>query len=1191
LIEIFFEYQFLTMDCPVLPKVFSAISVVDVDTILGCTDAELRPVLSCLVRMSLIAPMDHSTTCLQGRTAVLQVLSRIELVNSIVALLSIDFHSLELDVKKEQQLKQKLGGSPGESILISNITTGPALEFERSDPTRKLRLVLSELMTIMVKEDGQAIPEKIILKSSELFDHKVYLNEVCDVLAIALAELPALLQPKEVCEALLSVKHGPEIICHIVANQADCFLHVCFHLLAGQGTQQEDDEENIRQEALILLARMCPSYALTLRSRCVDELKMPDLAILLTLEHGDFQTQENDIVEFMTGLLLGGGQQAKTTWMSQYIRNAQKRKCHALTLLRQELTRRLGSILSQCSDKKLPGNIVMETSYLLRLFCALRGIAGMKFLEDEINLLLEVITRHPPATPAGVKLVSLGLSMLIAFNSLISTPVHEKQATDWIRWLVREEAYFESVSGCAGSFGEMLLLIAINFHAGQLSAIVDLVQQTISIKVTVRTNTITRMKQIFINDIFPESTVAAHAVKVPVTHNLSAEIQGFLPVHCMHQLLKSRVFSKHKVSIKSWIYKQICSAASPLHPVLPSLIEAYVQSILVPPSHRTVHTDQLNQPLSEQEIRDVFSKVVIDKLSGVGNLSLSGATPTSRAAPLGGSRRDSRQLSPSKPQSRQRKERTVEDNLCMQICVLYYILLYEDVRLANMKNILSSGRKVIKYSAELLAELPVKFLLSAAETNQGRLEGMFPSLLRLCSTQFPHLCLVEDWIRAESVSGMRVGFGGPLSPSFLEKSLKNVTKCPARTVMALQSIQDLPASRAWDLAEVLINNIRDVIKDGVPRQVQELYRGVWMNLNSVYPRKLWLLTVNNLTPKESVISRSFSQEELSLDPLAVLRCEPKVFRSGPMLSIVLYMLKACLAASRSRLSQHLLDQQPSQLAGQTGEIEKEELKNALVLTQESAAIQILLECCVPTDAERFPPSEGGSLAHSEVGSQPPDRSKLTALQEIQSLICCYLHEAFIADPNLAKLVHFQGYPMELVPMTVAGVPSMHICLDFAPELLSQPSLDKQVFAIDLISQLSVQYSLPKSLSTARLAVNSVSTLLSVLATSTREDLILSTLPAMERVCEAFPPLTDDVISLLIQAGRMCLSSSTLGGYSSPTSVAGFASPTNYDMTSDLDNNKMSELIDMMPTTNPICEQIVKTFRTIISKTVLAKRIF
>jgi hypothetical protein len=33
-------------------------------------------------------------------------------------------------------------------------------------------------------------------------------------------------------------------------------------------------------------------------------------------------------------------------------------------------------------------------------------------------------------------------------------------------------------------------------------------------------------------------------------------------------------------------------------------------------------------------------------------------------------------------------------------------------------------------------------------------------------------------------------------------------------------------------------------------------------------------------------------------------------------------------------------------------MEKEELRNALVLTQESAAIQILLECCLPTPQER-----------------------------------------------------------------------------------------------------------------------------------------------------------------------------------------------------------------------------------------------
>ena len=34
-------------------------------------------------------------------------------------------------------------------------------------------------------------------------------------------------------------------------------------------------------------------------------------------------------------------------------------------------------------------------------------------------------------------------------------------------------------------------------------------------------------------------------------------------------------------------------------------------------------------------------------------------------------------------------------------------------------------------------------------------------------------------------------------------------------------------------------------------------------------------------------------------------------------------------------------------------------------------------------------------------------SKVSSLQEVQSLICSYLHDAFIAEPNLAKLVHFQ----------------------------------------------------------------------------------------------------------------------------------------------------------------------------------------
>lgn len=59
-----------------------------------------------------------------------------------------------------------------------------------------------------------------------------------------------------------------------------------------------------------------------------------------------------------------------------------------------------------------------------------------------------------------------------------------------------------------------------------------------------------RIKAIFTQEIFTEQVVTAHAVEVPVTPNLNMTMTGYLPVHCIHQLLKSRAFTKHKVPIK-----------------------------------------------------------------------------------------------------------------------------------------------------------------------------------------------------------------------------------------------------------------------------------------------------------------------------------------------------------------------------------------------------------------------------------------------------------------------------------------------------------------------------------------------------------------------------------------------------------------------------------------------------------------
>lgn len=90
---------------PVLPRVFSAIQNVNTKDLAMCSEKEVRPILPCLVRMSLISPLDITQECVEARKEILTILSAIESVNSIVGLLSIDFHGLEIDVRKEQQLR------------------------------------------------------------------------------------------------------------------------------------------------------------------------------------------------------------------------------------------------------------------------------------------------------------------------------------------------------------------------------------------------------------------------------------------------------------------------------------------------------------------------------------------------------------------------------------------------------------------------------------------------------------------------------------------------------------------------------------------------------------------------------------------------------------------------------------------------------------------------------------------------------------------------------------------------------------------------------------------------------------------------------------------------------------------------------------------------------------------------------
>ncbi|XP_064208392.1 integrator complex subunit 2 [Anguilla rostrata] len=1118
----------------VSPYAFEAMQKVDVVRLAALSDPELRLLLPCLVRMALCAPADQSNSWAQDKKLILRLLSGVEAVNSIVALLSVDFHALEQDARKEQQLRHKAGGSNGESVLVSQLQHGLTLEFEHSDPLRRLRLALSELLAIMNKvSDSNG---EFFLKSSELFESPVYLEEVADVLCILQAELPSLLPIVDVAEALLHVRSGDWFLCLLVANVPDSFNEVCRGLIKNGERQDEESMGGRRRtEALRQLCQMNPSQALNIRAMVVEECHLPGLGVALTLDYKPDSADDavSPLVSFVSGLLLGTNGKVRT-WFGMFIRNGQQRKRESSSVLwqmRRQLLLELVAILPRSRSTHVPNDSegdsdggsgysglreehVVKASALLRLYCALMGIAGLRPTDEEAEQLLQLMTSRPPATPAGVRFVSLSFCKLLAFPTLVSTPEQEQLMVMWLSWMIKEEEYFESAAGVAASFGEMLLLVAMYFHSNQLSAIIELVCSTLGMKIAIKPSSLSKMKTIFTQEIFTEQVVTAHAVRVAVTNSLSANISGFLPIHCIYQLLRSRAFTKHKVSIKDWIFRQLCETTTPLHTQLLPLIDVYINSILTPASK--ANPEATNQPITEQEILNVFQ-------------GLTGGD-SGRGRP--------------------------QYSITTQLLILYYILSYEEALLVNTKALALMQRKPRSYSATLMDQIPIKYLIRQAQGLQQELGGLHSALLRLLATNYPHLCMVEDWISEEEITGtlpllrrmLLTSATCRYSQQQLQEAFQAVPSSGPRLMRILEHLTLLSAGDLIPYAETLTSHMGLLLGAGVSRRVLQTVNKLWMVLNTVMPRRLWVMTVNALQPSAKLTRQQrYTQNDLMIDPLIVLRCDRRVYRCPPLMDITLHMLNGYLLASKAYLNAHLKEtaefERQAQtisslgLAGQpdTPEVTREELKNALLAAQDSAAVQILLEVCLPTAEEQQQRGGGaGSLLKSMRGAaeQPeagpaegaePEAGLLSDLREVQCLICCLLHQMFIADPNIAKLVHFQGYPQDLLPLTVAGIPSIHICLDFIPELLAQPQLEKQIFAIQLLSHLCIQYALPKSLSVARLAISVMGTLLTVLTQAKRFSFFMPTLPCLVSFCQAFPPLYDDVAALLVQVGQVCAS--------------------------------------------------------------------
>lgn len=1065
------------------PNSFTAVQSAKSSLLKSLSYDEVRCILPSLVRAvfsNTIARDDISFN--EFKNAIHAKLSMFKVVENISHMLKIDFKMVQDDVLNKQQLRQKISSYDGN---LSDNTPG-LLEFENSNPLQRMRLVLCELMRVSLQVKGMTDYKE---DDSELFENSIYLEEISDMICIAFSELPYLLNAPEVSEALLHLRFGPWILCKIVVNNPDCFDVVCSSILSHAKASDDslDIDTATRIKTLKMLCQMNPQYNKVLRAECVSLCKLAGLAVELSI---DDTGRHSDLVSFFTGLLLASNSKTRE-WLSEFIKHVQKdnkehvHKDKTLMLLKQQLLKEMKvvihsfqsttldsqSIADETGDDSL-SNPLMHGIAIMRLYCAFKTINGFKFSHEESEMMIDLITCLPPPTDVGIRFIVVALCTLVACAFLIGTQEREDKVVAWLKMLIEKSSIFQSHSSNTSSYGETLLLIAIHFHGHTLEPIVDLVSSTLGIKL--RPSSLTKLKILFTQTIFPEKIVAEHALTVPVTQNLNRTMRTFLPAHCIHQLLKSRVFTKHAISVKDWLFKQICSCSTPVHPLMIELIETYVQAIVNTINISKTKHQKLGalDPFSEEDMLAVFQK-------------------------------DSR----------------IEcyDYKTSQVLLMMFCLMYQRGLLENMKTLVNNPKAPREYTTHLYSTIPMKQLLIETRSNEESYGHLYPSMLRLLATYYPHLCLVEDWISEEELLGNDTRQTGNRKQDHRPpyKAIEITNEDPQKIIVQLSRLTVLDPNRLIPYEDDIIKLLPKMLEITVPRKIQLLVVKLWMKLNIVIPRRLLQKTVNILRNQPENIRHDweklpqYTEEEIQKDPLIVLRCDKKVFRCPPLFEILLRTLRGYMTSSRALLNHHILS---NPLFGDKYALDKvtamekdrEELKSALISSQESAVLQILLEVCLPTSAEK----------------KRPNYTVTSTLREIQCQVCCFLHQCFISHPSMAKLLHFQGYSPELLPVATNGIPSIHICIDFIPELMNQPYLEKQLFAVQLISYLAIQYPIPKSFAMCKYVIQQMNDLLAALPVAKRNQFFVPALGCMERMSKAFPPIREEITDLLLKIGRI-----------------------------------------------------------------------
>ncbi|KAI6229684.1 hypothetical protein M3Y99_01143500 [Aphelenchoides fujianensis] len=845
-------------------------------------------------------------------------------------------------------------------------------------------------------------------ESFESFDVEALREEVTWITSFLCFFLPQFFRAEDVAVVLMQHANGRQILKGVVMNQPTCLEAVVERVVSLRPLDEDAALTKRRLETVTSLLRLDPVLA---ESFLKTSLRM-DARFRICLHVLCAKNLVADRV-FVNALI------------SRLMENRSSLGAFLNKPANKELLNRIRKRFSDLLQKKAA---TCSKDRVVLLICALSTNNLLKVTNEPAHEYIRFLTDE---TGDNVRMLKLVLAVILACPNLL--PLNQQMMRD-------EDA--------ESKLSEFFCCIRERTRTGDAVEYASLNQFMLLVGDTLRKHVI--VKRLFLANAMQEVDIAQKALSLGVTANLDQNTAGYLPVHCINQLLITRTFARNQIAIQDWIKRQIRECKTPIHGVMVEMLENFAASCFP-----TKDDPNFNAAIDEQFFWDLFRTELFSD----------------------------------------------DKTLAAKSLALLYLLAFTR-RLDVFPRIggeFGAKNTPTAYSERLS---PFRYLAERdgrPAAGRGGVAGE-PPLLR-GHNHAPHAAHAEGTLdqTEEELALQEEPRFKAVPPEMLREALEGIREDPTVFTALITHLESAPIHEQHRHHETIIRAMAVSLDPAVcSLNVAWKLSRIWRRLSHLMPRKLfeetlglWLNTSRAATNGRIAVDNAVLLKET---PALLFRVDDRVFRSPPHFALLVQMLAFYLDATKNH--NHVRMMKATVTDGSKGpEIEEKALLvKSYTGAQHLAVVQFLLDICDGNEDEE------------------------EQLDEIRDIACAQIHQMFIADAQLAKLVHFSMYPVNLIPMVVEKVPSAHVLIHAVPDLVVGAHLERRIFAVNLVAELARKYTIAAAIS----AVEFVEDLLFTLMEETNDEelivLFLNVAEALRKIMKIGHP-HDEIVAVMLQRVR------------------------------------------------------------------------